>query len=159
MLQIKCTITSNLVIINLTLVHIKYGTHRAGYAYTQNSKDVWRLCHCGSNDIGSSSSSSALALRAGSTSQSVSKGKSGNSSSSATNTKPAKIIMMLQLMNENLLRAGKHREEAEEQEKQIREELEEIEWKMSAREHINYTTLDIEHDLPLPIINFRSKHS
>jgi hypothetical protein len=104
-------------------------------------------------------SDSALALRAGSTSQSVSKGKSSNSSSSATNTKPAKIIMMLQLMNENLLRAGKHREEAEEQEKQIREELEEIEWKMSAREHINYITLDIEHDLPLPIINFRSKHS
>lgn len=104
-------------------------------------------------------SDSALALRAGSTSHSISKGRSSYSNSSATNTKPVKTIMILQLMNENLLRAGKHREEAEEQEKQIREEWEEIEWKMSAREHINYTTLDIEHDLPLPIINFRSKHS
>jgi len=34
-----------------------------------------------------------------------------------------------------------------------------IEWKMSAMEHINYTSIDIEYDLPLPIINFRSKQS
>jgi hypothetical protein len=105
-----------------------------------------------------SASDSALAVKAGS-SHSISKGKSKNSNSSAntTNTKPAKMIILLQLMNENLGRG--HREEVEEQEKQIREEWEEIEWKMSAREHINYTTIDIEHDLPLPIINFRSKQS
>jgi hypothetical protein len=105
-----------------------------------------------------SASDSALAVKAGS-SHSISKGKSNNANSSAntTNTKPAKMIMILQLMNENLGRG--HREEVEEQEKQIREEWEEIEWKMSAREHINYTTIDIEHDLPLPIINFRSKQS
>jgi len=30
---------------------------------------------------------------------------------------------------------------------------------MSAMEHINYTSIDIEYDLPLPIINFRSKQS
>lgn len=106
-----------------------------------------------------SASDSALAVKAGSSSHSISKGKSNNSNSSAntTNTKPAKMIMILELMNENLGRG--HREEAEEQEKQIREQWEEIEWKMSAREHINYATIDIEHDLPLPIINFRSKQS
>ena len=104
-------------------------------------------------------SDSGLALKVSSSSHSVNKGKTSNSNSSTDtiNTKTAKMIMILQLINTNLRRG--HREEAEEQEKQIREEWEEIEWKMSAMEHINYATIDIEYDLPLPIINFRSKQS